>query len=141
MGIKICGHKIRWQKPIKTYTLCKATGLVLMICALAGTPVFAAESDPSKASAGTAVYAPGAQIKPQDRYQRTAGTPSMSPALAIAMALGVRNVQGPIERRQAIAVRKEYPSTIKRQAYKLPGDGTYKKTSLNAAALRLALED
>lgn len=64
----------------------------------------------------------------------------MSPALALAMALGLRNVQGPVERRHAESARVERPSSA-RQATLLTGAGAYKKSSSNAAGIRLALED
>lgn len=150
MGIKICGHKVRWQKPIKLYTFLKASCLVLMIGAIATPPASAAESIPFKASTCAAVpcplpqedgmSAPATNNTPQHRAQRTAGTPSMSPALALAMAFGLRNVQGPVERSRHVVVRRDAPAG-KKQAFLLTGEGGHKRTSMNAAGVRLALED
>lgn len=151
MGIKICGHKLRIEKPIKIYTLLKATSLVLVLCAVWAMPAHSAErTHKQQASTCAAVPCPLLQksdtatpagVMPQQGTQRTAGTNTMSPALALAMALGYRNVQGPVERTRHVVVRDAPPVTQK-QAALLRGDGgTYKKSSMNAAALRLALED
>lgn len=134
MGIKICGHKVRWQKPIKIYTFIKALCLVMVIGAFVAQPASAADTLSSKASTGAATAASSAQekdkapankLEPQHRTQRTAGSYSVSPALALAMAFGV-NVQGPVERRDGAHAP-------------IPAKVTDKKTSSNAAALRLAL--
>lgn len=84
--------------------------------------------------------APATNNTPQHRAQRTAGTPSMSPALALAMAFGLRNVQGPVERSRHVVVRRDAPAG-KKQAFLLTGEGGHKRTSMNAAGVRLALED
>lgn len=85
--------------------------------------------------------APAKENTPQHRIQRKAGPPSMSPALALAMALGLRNVQGPVERRQQVVVRTGNPSDGEKQVFLLPDDGIAKRTSSNAAGVRLALEN
>lgn len=156
MDIKICGHKVRWRKPIKIYTLVKASAAVLMLCVLAISPALAA--DPvsvysKKASTCVAIpcvpslengvaNAPATTIKPQHKPQRTAGPSStMSPAMALAMALGVRNVRGPVEYREPVVVRRGVSKSVAKQVSLLPGDGARKKPSMNAAAVRLALED
>lgn len=149
MGIKLCGHQVRWHKPIKLFTFMRASCLVLMIGTIAVPPATASDfSAKDKASTGAAVAttlsskdgsAPAMNYKPQPRPQRTAGTPSMSPALALAMALGLRSVQGPVVRRQQIAVRHDTPVAVRKQGFLLGGAG--KKTSSNAAGIRLALED
>lgn len=128
----------------------KTTCLVLMMSTFVVTPAFAADSSDQKASTGTVATAPSskesmsapANPTPQHRTQRTAGTPSVSPALALAMALGYRSVQGPVERRPAIIVSKRAvtPNGMK-QGFMLPSDGAYKKTSSNAAGVRMALEN
>lgn len=111
MSVKIRGHKVRWHKPIKVYTFFKSVALLAVFVALAVTPSVAAEkSAPSKniqlASSGDAVKrtAPMKRVEraiPADsthlRIQRSAGTPS-APAMALALALGYRNISGPMER-------------------------------------------
>ncbi len=128
----------------------RAYGFALVICALTIPPALASDiTKQGKASTGAAVAttlsskdgsAPATNDRPQPRAQRTAGTPSMSPALALAMALGLRNVQGPIERRQQIAVRHDTPAAVRKQGLLLTGAGN-RKMSSNAAGVRLALED
>lgn len=85
--------------------------------------------------------APATTIKPQHKPQRTAGSPSMSPAMALAMALGVRTVRGPVEHSQPVMVRRGVSKSVAKQVTLLPGESARKKASLNAAAVRLALED
>lgn len=157
MDIKICGHKVRWRKPIKIFTFVKASTAVLALCALFVSPVQAA--DPAAAhsqKASTCVVspcsapslgndmrnAPAMTIKPQHKPQRSAGPSStMSPAMALAMALGVRNVRGPVEYREPVVVRRGVSKSVAKQVSLLSGDGASKKSSMNAAAVRLALED
>lgn len=152
MGIKICGHIIRFEKPIKIYTLLKTTSLVLVLGAVWAIPASAADNTNSYKQASTCAAAPcpllqksdtatRTGVTPQQRAQRTAGTDTMSPALALAMALGYRNVPGPLERSRHVVVR-DAPPVTKKQAALLSGDGgSYKRSSMNAAAVRLALED
>jgi hypothetical protein len=148
MGIKICGHQVRWQRPIKIYNLVKASCLVLMLCAVAIPPASAADLTKKQTSTGAVVScdpvqdqcmsAPAKGNTPQHRAQRKAGPPSMSPALALAMALGFRNVQGPLVHRDQPMVRQHNPR--EQQAFVLQSDG-HKRSSSNAAGVRLALED
>jgi hypothetical protein len=64
MGIKICGHKVRWQKPIKIYTFLKALCLVMVIGGLAAQPASAADILSSKqASTGAATAASSALMR------------------------------------------------------------------------------
>ena len=122
-----------------------------MIGAIVIPPATAADLTTQKASTGAAVAcdplqdqcmtAPAKENTSQYRIQRKAGPPSLSPALALAMALGFRNVQGPVERRQQVMVRKDNPSSGAKQVFLLPHDGVSKRTSSNAAGIRLALED
>ncbi len=156
MGIKICGRAVRWQKPIKVYTLLKLSAVLLLAAAFAAQPALSAEivrpHSEHKASPCAAVpcpllqendmaSAPASKNKPQHTAQRSAGTHSVSPALALAMALGFRNVQGPVERREPVAVRVKNPTVSVKQVSLLPEASGHKKTSMNAAALRLALDD
>lgn len=139
------------EKPIKIYTLLKTTSFLLVVCVLWAMPAQAAESINAKSSTCASAPCPLIQksdaatrtgVTPQQRTQRKAGTNTeMSPALALAMAFGLRNVQGPVERNHHVVVR-DTPPVTKKQAVLLSGDGgSYKKASMNAAAVRLALED
>ena len=114
MCVKICGHKVRWQKPIKFFSLIRHHLCVLVVLGLFGiVPAYAEQSaerlseikpssgsampcQPHKEMSGTTIN----QIAP-DRTQRAAGSPSMSPAMALALALGVRNVSGPMQKSAA----------------------------------------
>lgn len=154
MRIKICGHKIRMRKPIKIFNLVKAACVALMLCALAVTPfsapAYAADSN-QKASTGAAascdpfqdkcMTAPANADTPQHRTQRKAGSNTMSPALALAMALGFRNVQGPVEHKEKAAVRVAEPAAPTEQSLLLPEDVYAKRSSSNAAGIRFALEN
>lgn len=142
MSVRICGHEVRWQKPIKVYTLTKASCIVLMLTTLAITPVFASHPPQDKASTGVAtpclpleksgMSAPATQKVVQHRTQRSAGTPS-APALALALALGLRNIPGPMEQSGGAQARNRatVPET-QQQAFLLQGDGAcpYKSSSM-----------
>lgn len=148
MGIKICGHRVRIAKPIKIYTFVKTSCLVLMLCAFVTPQASAADLMQKKASTGVLVScdpvqdqcttAPAKGNTPKHRVQRKAGENSMSPALALAIALGFRNVQGPVVHRDQPMVRKD--NAAAREAFVLQ-DGGHKRKSSNAAAVRIALED
>jgi hypothetical protein len=155
MGIKVCGHAVRIKRPIKIYTLFKAISLVLAICAVIVPQSFAADSSrtPSKSSScdvasctplqetSTDNAAP-ATNSPPHKAQRTAGNHTVvSPALALAMALGYRNIQGPIVRTKQIAIRQAPRVNIVSQDRILPNDTGNKKLSMNAAAVRIAIDD
>ncbi|PZQ49085.1 MAG: hypothetical protein DI551_00080 [Micavibrio aeruginosavorus] len=114
MSVKICGHLVRWQKPIKIYTLLRAACLVLVMGALASPQSFAAEKIQTitkQSSSGVAApcqsprsneisgaSAPATKTAAANRTQRSAGT-SSAPALALAMAFGLRSASGPLERK------------------------------------------
>jgi hypothetical protein len=102
--IRVCGHSINWHKPIKSYVLVK----FLMVTALISMPVSAAEvpryTPPKQASHASAhpsaapVAAEKSVTGQADMHdQRTAGSPSLSPAMLLAMALGLRTATGPME--------------------------------------------
>jgi len=104
--IRICGHRLNWHKPIKSYVLVK----MLMVSALISMPVSAAEAPsytPSK-QASHATAHPVRSIAPEKSVtgqaathdQRSAGSPSLSPAMVLAMALGLRTATGPMESMQ-----------------------------------------
>ena len=154
MGIKVCGHAVRMKKPIKIYTWLKTTGLVLALCAMGAAPSLAADSlrTFSKSSpCDVASCAPlqetstdnaaPATYSPRHKAQRTAGNhTTMSPALALAMALGYRNIPGPVERTKQIAVRQASRVNVPQDA-RMPLYAGNKKVSMNAAAVRIAIED
>lgn len=83
--------------------------------------------------------APAKGNTPQHRAQRKAGPPSMSPALALAVALGFRNVQGPVIHREQKMVR-QHNTRNEQQAFVLQDDG-HKRSSSSAAGVHIALED
>lgn len=95
MSIMICGHKVRWRKPIKIYTLLKTLSFLMVVNLLAITPVFASDR----------------QAEPA-RDQRVAAAPSsVSPAMALALALGVRNVPGPMVKSEGAVKRSHLRSS------------------------------
>jgi hypothetical protein len=116
MSVKICGHKVQWHKPIKTFTLVKHHLCLLMaLCLFAVSPALADESAEQlsaiKTSSGDTVtgqsphVTSGTETKSvSTRTQRAAGSPSMSPALALALALGMRNVSGPVLKTTHVAM-------------------------------------
>jgi hypothetical protein len=98
--IRICGHSINWHKPIKPYVLVKHTALFLALAFLA-MPAMAGDLQPSSL-APASLQTPNVAEKSVTgqagaRDQRTAGSSSLSPAMALAMALGYRNAAGPWE--------------------------------------------
>lgn len=155
MGIKICGHIVRMKKPIKIYTLVRASTLGLALLAIAMPHSFAAESSrvPLKSSScDVATCAPlqetstqkaaPAPTSPRHKAQRTAGThTAMSPALALAMALGYRNVPGPVERTPQIRVSQKISAPAKISGTLPSTDNGHKRLSMNAAAVRMAIDD
>ena len=157
MGIRICGRSVRWQKPIKIYTFVKLSAVLLLATAFVTQSAYSAdlarpdsqhhEASPCAAvpcpllqESGMAV-APASKNTPPHKAQRTAGTHSVSPALALAMALGFRNVQVPVERHEPASARTRNPPPSVKQVSLHTESGGHKKTSMNAAALRLALDD
>lgn len=122
MSVKICGHIIAWHRPIKIFNLFKAMPLTL--CAVvffALSPALAADTPlppdcTKQASSGgagpcTPLLAPTRMENPVSsktapiRAQRAAG-PQFQPAMALALALGLRNISGPMERAEQIAMEK-----------------------------------
>ncbi len=161
MSVKICGHKISWQKPIKPYALIHTVSCVaaLLFVTVVSAPSFAADirytAQFTQASSGGAgpCSPPHASSRMEThvssktapvRAQRAAG-PQISPAMALALALGVRNVSGPLEKtvRHApltpAAQKPAYPSM--RQASLLPScNGCVPARSNSIASSRLAME-
>lgn len=122
MPVKICGHKISWHKPIKIYALFKAMSAALcLVLFLALSPALAADAPAAidsieRASSGgagpctpplasTRMENPVSSKAAPTRDQRAAG-PQFSPAMALALAFGLRNVSGPMERADIIAMEK-----------------------------------
>ncbi len=116
MSVKICGHEVRANKVIKIYTLFKHLNLLLVLGAIAAPPSFAADqraslSNISYTTSSTAGAAPcllpvtksrtdaasSSANGPQRQTQRSAGSSSPVSTLALALALGLRNAQGPVE--------------------------------------------
>ena len=106
MKIILRGHSIRWHKPINVQLLLRAA-LILAIAVSVSAPASAAER--------RTVSHPSATVD--------AGLP---PAVAIAFALGVRTVSGPVEqaklRRATALAAKTLSPPPTRQAMLLPSD-------------------
>jgi hypothetical protein len=117
MFVKICGHVVDWKKTIKPYALLKLClcGFVLTVSA----PVLSYADDASELS----VIAPSSGIpmpcnidvhkttnhKKQNIQPVTSQT--MSPAYALALALGVRSIAGPMERSSVRGSKKEFATS------------------------------
>lgn len=153
MSLKICGHKVRWQKPIKIYTLLPKLSLVMALFMLAAPDARAAEFSSSSSTvqalpcalSNAPMPAVPSDRAPLERPQRTAGpsSPPMSPAMALALALGVRDIAGPVVRTERRVARTiQAPSRpLERQALILPGtDGRASTRSSMSSLPLLALE-
>lgn len=164
MSVKICGHKIHWQKPIKLYSYFKITtaifalGLVMTQAAPSAEAGQISAPCAQQASSGGAgpcllplhpssspgMDTPVSSKTAPDRAQRAAG-PQISPAMALALALGVRTVSGPFEKTPVQApIRKAaqkpaYPHGP--QASLLPGcDGCVPARSGGVRPALIAME-
>jgi hypothetical protein len=95
--IRICGHKINWHKPIKFYSLLKFS----LALSLVTMPAIASDTNSSSLASAHPQISNNAEkfVTEQagPRHQRSAGSSSLSPAMALAMALGMRNAAGPWE--------------------------------------------
>lgn len=91
MSVKICGHRVQCNKTIKIYTFLGRSVTVFLLCLLFTLPVFAAEK---KGAAQLQEITPAAGVVPPKTEMRT---PPTVPAMALILALGLRNVQGPME--------------------------------------------
>jgi hypothetical protein len=110
MPIKVRGHVIRWQKPIKVYVLFRTLAIMAVIAGMTSVSARAADQ-----SARPEMVEPSAGVVSCNDFsdkkdtvsssskasaalnRRSAGEHS-APALALAIALGLRNASGPIER-------------------------------------------
>lgn len=138
MSLKICGHEVRWQKPIKFYTLVKSLCLITAASMTGVSTVSAADfsdivkKSPSitQASSGDAASRQPLSLnvkKPvmqaaSARTQRPAGPPSVSPAMMLALALGYRNIPGPVIRSTAHKVASKPVNTVEQEAMLIEGD-------------------
>jgi hypothetical protein len=140
MSVRICGHQLRVKKPIKPYIFFRRIAGLFVLSLILAAPAYAADpSDkvlitkassasvppcfPSKASSMDKTV-PRSGMASQN--QRTAGSPSA--AMVLAMALGIRNVSGPMERAKPV----QRTATLK---------GTSKKcVAQNTGASRIAME-
>lgn len=122
MSVNLGGCKIRGDKPVACYSyLCKA--LLFALVAVFAATLFAGGGDASeqkdtsssvsalpcyvqKVSMASPVHQQAAPI----RTQRAAGSPSLSPAMALALALGVQTVQGPMVQTKHPVKEKYLPS-------------------------------
>ena len=145
MSVRICGHKLRVQKPIKIYTLFRNAAALVVLSVILIAPAYAADlpltsaKQNSSSSAGAIPCLPSKDrlanktvpLKtPPLQAQRSAGPPSA--AMVLAMALGVRNISGPMEHAHPRPIQQ-------RQALSL-ADGCASKTSSRDAPARIAME-
>jgi hypothetical protein len=96
MSVKICGHKVRCQKPIKIYTLTKHVIVLLMLVMVCG-PAWASDLT---ADERCALVSPASGIDPAPKPRPMAEPREISPAHMMALAFGVRNIVGPMEKSQ-----------------------------------------
>lgn len=145
MSVRICGHRLRVQKPIKIYTFFKQATALVVLSLILTMPAYAADlpvsavKENSSSSAGAIPCLPSKDrlanktvpLKtPPLQAQRSAGPPSA--AMVLAIALGVRNISGPMERAQPRPAQQ-------RQAFSL-ADRCASKTSSRVAPALLAME-
>ena len=141
MSVRICGHKLRVKKTIKPFTFFRNVAGVLVLSLIVITPATAADAPGRQASvpqASSASVPPcfPSRVSSMDKTvprtgmasqnQRTAGSPSA--AMVLAMALGIRNVSGPMERAQPV----QRTATLKGAAKKCMAQ--------NAGPSRIAME-
>lgn len=141
MSVRVCGHWLRVKKTIKPYTFFKNVSALVVLTLLLVSPACAADASPASQKASSASVSPCSPsfVSSMDKAaprkgtlpqaQRSAG--SSSAAMMLAMALGVRNVSGPVEH-----VRHVRPPSARQAA--LPS-GT-KCLGQNAAQTRVAME-
>lgn len=142
MSVRICGHELRVKKTIKPYTLIKHGVSVLVLSVILITPAYAADAPalkqanvPQASSASVPPCSP-TQVSGMDKTvprsgmasqnQRTAGSPSA--AMVLAMALGLRDISGPMERARPI----QRTATLSGAAKKCMAE--------NAGSSRIAME-
>lgn len=122
MSVNLGGCKIRSNKSVIFCSFLRG-GLLFAILVVAAVTLFAGGGDASeqnnssssvsalpcyvkKVSMVTPVHQQAAPI----RTQRAAGSPSLSPAMALALALGVKTVQGPMVHTKQPVKEKYLPS-------------------------------
>ncbi|PZO87791.1 MAG: hypothetical protein DI626_03210 [Micavibrio aeruginosavorus] len=114
MQIRICGRLVRWQKPIKLRKLTKLphhAALAAIMAILSSAPSYAA------APCG----APEQKIERSSQSLKTVPkkhTADNIPAMALAMAFGMRSVHGPVQKTapSARSAFVSHPASQKRQA-------------------------
>ena len=146
MSVRLCGHRLRVEKPIKVYNFFKNAAALFVLSVILITPAIAADlpmtsaKQNSSSSAGAIPCLPSKDrlanktvpLKtPPLQAQRSAGPPSA--AMVLAMALGVRNISGPMEHGDTMRTSQQ------RQALSL-ADGCVSKTSSRDVPERIAME-
>lgn len=113
MQIRICGRLVRLQKPIKLRTLTKLphhVALVALMAILSSAPALAAAP----------CDAPQKKIERSSQSLKTAKKQAADniPAMALAMAFGMRSVHGPVQKTapDARSAFVSHPTLQKRQA-------------------------
>ena len=96
MSVRICGHKVRCQKPIKIYTLTKHICMLLMLVMVCGPASAGSLTDEERCAMVSPSSGIDAGSKPGVRP--VAESVELSPAHMMALALGVRNIAGPMEK-------------------------------------------
>lgn len=101
MSVRVCGHTIRPHKPIKIYNLVKLALCVAILSGLFLMPALAAEENSAEAQASIAPSAgssPSLQTTDRAVPTRRVAEQHSATAMALAMAFGLRNISGPIEK-------------------------------------------
>jgi len=141
MSVRVCGHKLRVKKTIKPYTFFRNAMALVVLSLLLVSPAYAADKPPvsKQASSASVSPCPPSKLAGMDRTvprkgalpqaQRSAGSPSA--AMMLAMALGVRNVSGPVEHARPVR-----PATMRQAA--LPSG--VKCIGQNEGQTRVAME-
>jgi hypothetical protein len=118
---RIVSSNLGWQKAIKCTILLKS---VVAILVMASVGAVAADHSPSsqvkQASSGATVpcqppqtqHADASKVKVAARSQRNVGNPSLTPAMALSIALGLRTATGPMVKLERSAARA-MPSAVK----------------------------
>lgn len=98
MSVKVCGHEVRVHKTIKVYNFFKLAIMVVLLSAFCLMPALAAEEPMATDEPNIETSAGAVTPETNDAVpvRRTADSNSVS-ALALVMALGLRDVSGPVE--------------------------------------------
>ena len=128
MSVRICGHKVRCNKLIKIYTLTKHICVLLMLVMICGPAMAADVSDAERCAS----VVPSSGIDPvQKPKPRSQVGEEITPAVALAIAFGMRNISGVNDKsayhyspRDPSKVASKNPSASSRHAASRTTDGS-----------------